>query len=100
MSTSEGPITLYTSRYCGSARAVERLLRDHNISFESINIDDDPAARRQLIELNGGYASVPTLVWPDGSQLTEPTLSTLQQTLGIEKSALGERLRRIFGSDG
>jgi mycoredoxin len=97
MTESEGSITLYTSTYCGSARSVERLLRENGVAMEVINIDNDPEARRRLIELNGGYASVPTLILADGSRLTEPSLAAVRQTLGIEEPELGQRVRRFFG---
>jgi hypothetical protein len=35
--------------------------------------------------LNGGYRSVPTLVWPDGSKLTEPSEDTLIKKLGVRQ---------------
>lgn len=96
MSAGDGLITLYTSHYCGSARAVERILRDHGVAFEVINVDEDAEARRRLMELNGGFASVPTLIWPDGRKLTEPSLPALHRTLGIEEKGLGDRLRSVF----
>jgi mycoredoxin len=99
MLDSEGPIILYTSNYCGQARGVENFLKDNGLPVEVLNIDRDLAARRRLIELNGGFASVPTLVFPDGRRLTEPSLSMLRQELSIEESGLGERVRRIL-SDG
>ena len=56
------PIILYTSRYCMHSRSVERFLEKHEISVKVINIDGDQEARQTLIEINSGYASVPTLV--------------------------------------
>ncbi len=97
MPESDGSIiTLYTSAYCGSARSVERFLREQGVTMEVINIDDDPEARRRLIELNGGYASVPTLVLPDGQRLTEPSLATVRRTLGIEEPAGDGLVSRFF----
>jgi mycoredoxin len=96
LTESENLITLYTSHYCGTARAVERILKENGVPHEAININEDPDARLRLIEINGGYASVPTLVWPDGSKLTEPTLSAVRQRLGIEEKGLGDRLRSVF----
>ena len=46
--------------------------------------DGDQEARQELIEINGGYASVPTLVFPDGSKLTEPSFSQIRQKLELE----------------
>jgi mycoredoxin len=100
MSQRDGPITLYTSSYCGPARSVERFLREQQVPLEVINIDGDLEARRRLIELNGGYASVPTLVFSDGSRLTEPSLAMVRRALGIDDDRLGERVRRMFGGRG
>ena len=90
-------IILYTSNFCGQALVVERFLDSHEIPFEPINIDGNPEARQRLIELNNGYASVPTLIFPDGTQMTEPGLRQIQTKLGMEPESLGDRLRNLFG---
>lgn len=92
------PIILYTSRYCGHARLVRRLLEKSDIPVDVIDIDGDPEARARLIEINGGYASVPTLLFPDGSKLTEPSLSRLRAMLGIERQSLSDRVRQLLGN--
>lgn len=99
MAESQEAIILYTSNYCGHSIAVRRLLEKHHIPVEIVTIDGDKEARQRLIELNGGYASVPTLLFPDGSKLTEPSLSRLRQKLGIEETGLVEKVRRLFGSN-
>ncbi len=96
MVTSEGPVILYTSNRCGQARIVEEFLTEHVPLLEVVNIDADPEGRRRLIEINGGYASVPTVILPDGQRLTEPPLALLRRALGIEETGLAERLRRIL----
>lgn len=90
-------ITLYTSRSCPHSWAVERFLRRHQVPVNQINIDDDPVARETLISLNNGYASVPTLMFPDGTQLTEPSLGQLRARLGIESSGVLARIRAALG---
>jgi len=84
-------IILYTSRFCGHSLSVEHLLREYDIPVEIVNIDGDAEARARLIELNDGYASVPTLIFPDGTHLTEPSLRRLREKLGIEKASLFDR---------
>lgn len=96
MADSEGPVILYTSNRCGQTRMVEEFLREHLSRLEIVNIDADPDGRRRLIEINGGYASVPTVILADGRRLTEPPLSLLRQALGIEDTGLAERVRRIL----
>ena len=96
MAENSERIVLYTSAYCGHSRSVERFLRKHEIPVETINIDGDREARARLIELNNGYASVPTLLFPDGSKLTEPPVSRLRQKFDIEEESLGDRVRNLF----
>jgi mycoredoxin len=99
MNKSEDKIKLYTSRWCGHARSVEGFLKRNNIDFEKISIDGDDEARQALIELNNGFASVPTLLFPDGSQLTEPTLFEIRDKLEMDQpQGLVERVRSILGS--
>ena len=94
-------ITLYTSRFCAHSLSVEYLLREYGIPAQIVNIDGDAEARARLMQLNGGYASVPTLIFPDGSQLTEPSLHRLREKLGIEEGSLLDRaLGLIVGGKG
>ena len=96
---TDKPIILYTSNYCGHARSVERFFEDYEIKAEVINIDEIPGAREQLKALNRGYASVPTLIFPDGTQLTEPPLRIVREKLGIEIDGPLDRVRRLFSDD-
>jgi len=97
---SSKKITLYTSRWCAHAMSIERFLQMNDISVERISIDGDPEAREELIALNGGYASVPTLLFPDGSKLTEPSHGELRHKLNLEPPpGLMERLRGLMSQD-
>jgi mycoredoxin len=91
------PIIVYTSTYCMHSRSIERFLKQNDIEAEFINIDGDPDARQLVMSLNDGYASVPTLIFPDGTQLTEPSYRTLRAKLGIETPSLVDRLKGSFG---
>ena len=77
---------------------VERFLEDYDIEAVHINIDLDAEARQELILLNGGYASVPTLLFPDGSKLTEPSLKSLRRKLDLESPGFMEQIRALFGA--
>jgi mycoredoxin len=92
-------ITIYTSTYCLHSRSVVRFLKKNNIDAEIINIDGDPAAREKVMALNNGYASVPTLVFPDGTQLTEPSTSRLRIKFNLPQPSLSERLKDVLGKD-
>lgn len=99
MDEKQKEVVLYTSSYCGHSRSVERFLEKHKIPARVINIDRDQEARARLIEINKGYASVPTLLFPDGSKLTEPPLSRLRQHFGIEDDSLSQRIRNLLGGE-
>ena len=62
------------------ARAV---LDREGIDYEEIDIDKDPAAAATVLEINGGYMSVPTLILPDGRVLVEPSRRVLLSSLGL-----------------
>jgi mycoredoxin len=57
------------------------VLDQANVEYEYINIYEDQAARERLRQINHGYESVPTLVFPDGDILTEPSRNALETKL-------------------
>ena len=60
--------------------------------------DRDPEAREELIRLNEGYASVPTLLFPDGTKLTEPSFAEIRNKLAMESPpSLANWIRNAFG---
>jgi mycoredoxin len=78
------PIVVYITDWCSQVYPVRRLLEDSKVPAVFIDIEEDPEAREELLELNHGYASVPTLRFPDGSKLVEPSMGELRQKLGLE----------------
>lgn len=99
MSSSKPDIIMYTSSFCGHSWAVERFLKENKVPVKLVNIDKNPKARKKVMDLNRGYASVPTLIFPDGLQLTEPSFSELRSVLGIERRGILDRLGGLFGRD-
>src|SRR5579883_676296 len=77
-------IRMYSTTWCGDCRRSKRFLEAHHIPFEEINIEEDPQAAQIVISLNHGMRSVPTIVFPDGSVLVEPSNMTLASKLGIK----------------
>jgi len=55
-------IQMYTTSWCGYCTAAKRFLRDAEIAFEEIEVDDlDPAFRSKLFDLTGRW-TVPQIV--------------------------------------
>lgn len=72
-----GKIVLYGSDFCPMVPPVRNLLQRAKADYDYISISRNRAAREQVMAINNGNASVPTLIFPDGSTLTEPTLAEL-----------------------
>lgn len=83
------PIIFYGSSTCPMVPSVRQTLQRARAPFEYINISFDATARHQVMEINRGNASVPTLVFPDGSTLTEPSDQALRQKLNALGYAVG-----------
>jgi mycoredoxin len=66
-------LRVYATAWCGDCRMAKRWLESHHIPFEYINIEDDEQATAYVLCVNNGMQSVPTLVFPDGSILVEPS---------------------------
>jgi glutaredoxin 3 len=52
---------MYTTRWCGYCTRAKVLLEGKEIAFEEISMDDDPAFRRKLVDLTGGW-TVPQIL--------------------------------------
>jgi mycoredoxin len=74
-------VIMYGTPTCPGVPPVRGMLDRAQAEFDYVNIAEDPAARSRVMEINNGNASVPTLVFPDGSTLTEPSTAVLHQKL-------------------
>lgn len=70
---SEQKIKMYATTWCGDCRLAKRWFDARNIPYEWINIEEDEEAAAYVLEVNRGFRSVPTIVFPDGSVLVEPS---------------------------
>ena len=70
MSTS---ITMYSAGWCGDCVRSKRLLDSLEVSYELIDVESVPGASEKVIEINGGKRSIPVILFPDGTHLTEPS---------------------------
>jgi mycoredoxin len=57
------------------------LLKQNNILFKWFNIDKDIDAREFVMAVNNGNRSVPTIVFPDGEILVEPSTRELEKKI-------------------
>jgi mycoredoxin len=76
-------IFMYTTDWRGDCRRAKRFLNERHVPYENVNIEQVPEALEIVKSLNHGNRSVPTIVFPDGAILVEPSNMQLAEKLGI-----------------
>jgi mycoredoxin len=74
-------IRMYGAEWCGDCRRSKRFLDSNSVSYEYIDVEADPSASEKVIEINGGQRSIPVILFPDGTHLTEPSDNDLKAKL-------------------
>jgi mycoredoxin len=64
---------MYTTSWCGFCFRLKKVLKAEGIAFSEVDIEVDRAAAEFVASVNGGNQTVPTLKFPDGSTLTNPS---------------------------
>lgn len=83
MTTGTPEITVYGTPWCGDTRRARAFLDNNAIPYQWVDITQDPQASAVVEKINHGYRSVPTIVFADGSTLTEPSELALKKKLGL-----------------
>ncbi|HEX6077025.1 MAG TPA: mycoredoxin [Micromonosporaceae bacterium] len=74
-------LTMYSTRWCGFCRLLKSHMERAGIEFTIVDIEHDPEAAEYVMSVNGGMQTVPTVQFPDGSVLTNPTIAQVKQHL-------------------
>ena len=81
-------VTMYTTPWCGFCRRLKGQLAREGIEVAEIDIERDPAAADYVMSVNGGMQTVPTVVFSDGTALTNPSAAQVRERL--KALALGQ----------
>jgi mycoredoxin len=74
-------VTMYTTSWCGYCVRLKAGLVREGIEFAEVNIEEDEGAAEIVVNANGGNRTVPTLVFDDGTALTNPTVDQVKAQL-------------------
>ncbi|MBF5080523.1 mycoredoxin [Quadrisphaera sp. INWT6] len=77
----QGSITMYTTTWCGYCKILKKGLQREGITWNEVNIEEVPGAADYVMSVNGGNQTVPTVVFPDGSSATNPSLAEVKAKL-------------------
>jgi mycoredoxin len=78
-------IIVYGTTWCPDCFRSKQVFERLKIPFTWIDIEKDESALAYVREINGGYHSVPIIVFPDGSILVEPGNKQLEEKLAAIK---------------
>ena len=79
--TGTESFTMYTTPWCGYCHRLQGQLDREGISYELVDIERDPSAAEVVMAANRGNQTVPTLVYPDGSAHTNPSVAQVKEKL-------------------
>ena len=71
-------IIMYTTEYCSDCLRAKKFFEANNIPHIRIGLEGNEEATDFVIRINNGHRSVPTIVFPDGSILVEPSWEELK----------------------
>jgi len=79
--SSNNQILFYGAGWCGDCHRSRQLLKELGVTYTYIDIETSPAAAQRVLDINSGNRSIPTIIFPDGTHLTEPSNALLAAKL-------------------
>jgi thioredoxin reductase (NADPH) len=80
-------IVLYGAAWCPDCRRSKAFLGDQRIAYRYVDLEIHPEELQTVLELNEGKQVIPTIVFPDGTHIAEPSNEELAERLGLARSA-------------
>ncbi|MFC3997215.1 mycoredoxin [Nocardiopsis sediminis] len=79
-----GRITMYSTPWCGFCKRLKSQLGREGITIDEIDIEQNPEAAEYVMRVNGGNQTVPTVVFPDGTAMTNPSLTQVKEKIAAQ----------------
>ncbi len=76
-------ITIFTTTWCGYCHRLKSQLTRAGIPYDEVDIEQEPDGAELVEHANGGNRTVPTVLFEDGSTLTNPSVAQVRQRLGV-----------------
>ncbi len=77
-----GTITMFSTQWCGDCKRLKKMLDSEGIGYTEIDIENTPGTPELVEAVNGGNRTVPTIIYPDASTATNPSLLDVKAKLG------------------
>lgn len=80
-------IVVYGTTWCPDCKRAKQFFSEHRVPYTWIDIEGDSQAMGYVREVNRGKRIIPTIIFPDGSVLVEPSNAELAEKLGLQTRA-------------
>ncbi|HSM23424.1 MAG TPA: FAD-dependent oxidoreductase [Anaerolineaceae bacterium] len=87
MNTQDQNIVIYSTTWCSDCKRAKKFFGEQRIPYTNIDIEENPEYIEIVEKINDGRRSVPTIVFPDGTILVEPSNATLAEKMGLQTEA-------------
>ncbi|HEV7958490.1 MAG TPA: FAD-dependent oxidoreductase [Acidimicrobiales bacterium] len=87
MQINPDAITVIGATWCPDCRRAKTFLAGQRVAFDWIDLEEHPEATEIVERYNNGGRMIPTIIFPDGSHLSEPGNDELAEKLGLSRSA-------------
>jgi mycoredoxin len=74
-------VTMYSTSWCGYCRRLKSQFEREGIDYSVVDIEQDPAAADYVMSVNGGNQTVPTILYSDGTAMTNPSITQVREHL-------------------
>ena len=81
-------ITVYSTDWCPDCKRAKNFFVEHQVQYMNVDIDENPDGVPFVKNLNNGKRVVPTIIFPDGEILAEPSNMQLAVKLGLHLKAV------------
>ena len=78
---------VYSTIWCPDCKRAKQFFGEQRVQYRNVDIEHDPRAMQFVIETNQGKRIIPTIVFPDGDVLVEPSNAALAKKLGLRTQA-------------
>jgi mycoredoxin len=72
---------MFSTSWCGYCRRLKTQLDRAGVAYTEVNIEEVPGTAELVEKVNGGNQTVPTVIFPDGSTATNPSLAEVTARL-------------------
>jgi thioredoxin reductase (NADPH) len=79
---------VYGASWCPDCRRAKKFLADQRVAYEWHDIESEPEGAKIVRDRNDGKNIIPTVIFSDGTHLSEPSNEELAEKLGLQRQAM------------